>query len=185
MVHTRQHERSTKPTLKYNSPPAPVPDPASSEEEKDTAIYNELHIKTTHIRKLYTDDTCRFPVTSRTGHQYIMVAYHCDANAIIAVSFKSQKDKDRMFDYNSIIQRLKDRNMLVNLQILDNEASKEYKTIIKNQWKIKYQLVLSHIHRQNSTKRSILTFKAHFLSILSGVTNDFPCCHWDQLLPKA
>ena len=53
-----------------------------------------------------------------------MVAYHCDANAIIAVTFKSCKDKDRMVAYNTIIQRLKDRNMLVNLQILDNEASK-------------------------------------------------------------
>ena len=56
-----------------------------------------MHIKTTHISKLYTDDTGRFPVISRTGNQYIMVAYHCDANAIISVPFKSRKDKERMF----------------------------------------------------------------------------------------
>ena len=84
-----------------------------------------------------------------------MVAYHCDANAIMAVPFKSRKDKDRMVAYNTIMQRLKDRNMLLNLQILDNEASKEYKTIIKDKWNIKYQLVPSHIHRQNVAKRSI------------------------------
>ena len=75
------------------------------------------------------------------------------------VPFKSCKDKDRMFAYNTIMQRLKDRNMLVHLQILDNESSKEYKTIIKDKWNIKYQLVPSHIHRQNTSERSILTFK--------------------------
>ena len=67
-----------------------------------------MHIKTTHIRKLYTDDTGRFPVISRTGNQYILVAYHFYANAIMAVPFKSRKDKDRMVAYNTIMQRLKD-----------------------------------------------------------------------------
>ena len=61
-----------------------------------------------------------------------MVAYHYDANTIMAVPFKSRKDKYRMVAYNTIMQRLKDRNMLVHLKILDNEASKEYKTIIKD-----------------------------------------------------
>ena len=114
-----------------------------------------------------------------------MVAYHCDANAIIAVPFKSRKDKDRMVAYKSIMQRLKDSNMLVNLQILDNEASMEHKTIMKDQWKIKYQLVPSHIHRQNAAKKAIRTFNAQFLFILAGVENDFPRRHWDQLLPQA
>ena len=66
-----------------------------------------------------------------------MVVYHCNANAIISVTFKSCKDKYSMVTYNTIMQRLKDRNMLVNLQILDNEARKEYKTIIKDKWNIK------------------------------------------------
>ena len=113
-----------------------------------------------------------------------MVAYHFDANAIIYVPFKSRKEKYRMVAYNSIMQRLKDRNMLVNLQILDNEVSKEYKKIIKDQWKIKYQLVPPHIHRRNTAERAITTFKAHFLSILSGVADDFPRRHWDQILPQ-
>ena len=84
-----------------------------------------------------------------------MVSYHFDANAIIYVHFKSRNYKDRMVAYNPIMQRLKDRNILVDRQILYNEVSKEYKTIIKDQWKIKYQLVPSHIHRQNASKRAI------------------------------
>ena len=136
-----------------------------------------MHIKTTHISKLYTDETGRFPVISRTVNQYITVAYHCDANSIMAAPFKACKEKERMVAYNTIMQRLKDRNMLVNLQILDNEASKEYKKIIKDKWNIKYQLVPSHIHRQNAAERAIRKFKAHFLSILAVVADYFPRCY--------
>ena len=114
-----------------------------------------------------------------------MMAYHCDSNSIMVVPFKSRKYKDRMATYNTIIQRLKDRNMLVNLQILNNEASKEYTTIIKDKWNINYQLVPSHIHCQNAAKRAIQSFKAHFISILAGIADDLPCRHWDQLLPQA
>ena len=46
-----------------------------------------------------------------------MVAYHCDANAFMAVPFKSRKDKDRMVAHNTIMKHLKDRNMLLHLKI--------------------------------------------------------------------
>ena len=68
-----------------------------------------------------------------------------------------------MTGYNTIMQLLKDRDMLINLQILDNEASKEYKTLIKDKWNINYQLVPSHIHCQNAAERAIRKFKAHFI----------------------
>ena len=84
-----------------------------------------------------------------------MVAYHCDSNAIMVVPFKTHRDNDRMADYNTITQRLKDRDMLVNLKIIDNEAIKEYKMLIKEKWNINYQLVPSHIHRQNAAEREI------------------------------
>ena len=71
------------------------------------------------------------------------------------VPSKTRKDKDRMAAYNTFMQYLKDRDMLVNLKILDNEASKEYTMLIKEKWNINYQLVPSHIHRQNAAKRAI------------------------------
>ena len=148
MVQTRQHVRSTRPTIKHSRPTEPIPTEGLPNEG-----HNEIHIKTSHVIKLYTDDTGRYPVISRKVNQFIMMAYHCDANAIMAVPFKSRKDKDCMIAYNNIMQRLKDTNMLVYLKILDNEVSKEYKTIIKDKWNIKYQLVPSHIHRKNYSKR--------------------------------
>ena len=120
MVQTRQHVRSTTSTRKHSRPTEPIPPEGLPNEGN-----NEIHINTTHISKLYTKYMGRFPVISRKGNQYIMVAYHCGANEIMEVPFKSRKDKDRMVAYNTIMQRLKDRNMPVHLQILDNEARKE------------------------------------------------------------
>ena len=82
------------------------------------------------------------------------------------------------------MQRLKDRNMLVDLQTLDNEASTEYKHIINYEWGIGYQLVPPHIHLRNSSELSIHTFKAHFLSILSVIANNPPKNLGDLLIPQ-
>ena len=90
---------------------------------------NELHIRVQHISKLYTDDTGKFPALSRSGNQYIMVAYHCDSNDILAVPFTSKKYQHRLQAYDEIMQRLTDRGMIMDLQILDNEASAAYKRI--------------------------------------------------------
>ncbi len=40
-------------------------------------------------------------------------------------------------------------------------------------------------HRRNAAKVAIHNFKAHFLSVLAGVANDFPPrILWDWLLPQ-
>ena len=49
-------------------------------------------------------------------------------------------------------------------------------------WEVYYQLVPPNLHRQNAAKRSICTFKAHFLPILTGIAEDFPQNHWDILV---
>ena len=80
---------------------------------------------------MYTDDTGRFQVHARSGNRYIMIAYHCDANLILADPFSSRKDTHRLLVYNKIMQGLTDNKLSVNLQILDNEASEAYKRSIK------------------------------------------------------
>jgi hypothetical protein len=132
-----------------------TPEPASTT--------NDLHLTVEPISKLYTDDTGRFPTRAQSGNQYIMIAFHTPTNAILVAPFKSRKDVHQMEAYNSIMQRLKERNHHVDLQILDNEASVEYKTLMTAKWKVNYQLVPPHIHRQNAAERDIRTFKAHFL----------------------
>jgi len=99
------------------------------------------------ISKLYTDDTGHFPTRAQSGNQYIMIAFHTPTNAILVAPFKSRTDFHRMEAYNSIMQRRKKRNHHVDLQILDNEASAEYKKLMTAKWKVNYQLVPPHIHR--------------------------------------
>ena len=53
------------------------------------------------------------------------------ANLILSDPFSSRKDAHQLLAYNKIMQRLTDNKLSVDLQILDNEASAEYKQSIK------------------------------------------------------
>ena len=144
---------------------------------------NELHVQVIQKHILYTDDTERLPIRARSGNQYAMVAYH-SSNVILVEPFSSRKDKNRLAAYNAIMQRLKEKDLLVDPNILDNECSKEYQATIRNRWKAQFQLVPPDMHRQNAAEREIRTFKAHLLAILAGVAPDFPRHLWDLLLPQ-
>ena len=80
------------------------------------------------------------------------------------------------------MKKLTDRGHHVDIQILDNEVSAEFKKTIQQDWGAKYQLVPPNVHRRNIAERVIRTFKAHFLAILAGVDPDFPKYMWDNLL---
>ena len=82
------------------------------------------------------------------------------------------------------MQRLTNNELSVNLQILDNEASAEYKRAIKTKWNANYQLVPPNTHQSNAAECAIRNFKAHFLSILSSVAPYLPRNLWDLLLPQ-
>ena len=122
LVQKRQGVRSTRPK---------PPTSSSTDEQIPRILSNELFIQVTPISKLYTDDTGQFPIHARCGNQYIMIAYHCNANLILADPFASIKDKHRILAYDKLMQRLHDNKLTVNLEILNNEASAEYKRAIK------------------------------------------------------
>ena len=60
----------------------------------------EFHIWDHPISKIYTDDCGRFPIRSRSGNEYIMIAYHCDSNTILQAPFVNRKEKHRIRAYN-------------------------------------------------------------------------------------
>ena len=66
--------------------------------------------------------------------------------------------------------------------IMDNEASTEYKKVIRQNCTI--QLVPPNNHRRNLAERAIQTFKSHFIAIIAGVDDSFPMRLWDKLLPQ-
>ena len=116
LVQKRQVVRSTKTKPTATSPPEP---------KLPQVWSNELHIHVTPISKLYTDDTGRFPIHARSGNQSLMIAYHCNANLILAKPLSSRKDTHRLLAYDKIMQRLTENKLIVDLKILDNEASEE------------------------------------------------------------
>ena len=63
-----------------------------------------------------------------------MIAYHCDSDTIIQSPFINREYKHRIRAYNSIMQKLADRGHHVEIQILDNEVSAEFKKTIKKDW---------------------------------------------------
>ena len=78
LVQKIQGFRSTKKKLTTTGP---------QEQALPQVQSNELHIHVTPISKLYTDDTGLSPIHARSGNQYIMISYHCDANLILAEPF--------------------------------------------------------------------------------------------------
>jgi hypothetical protein len=136
------------------------------------------------MNTLYTDDMGRFPIRAQSGNQYVMLAYHAGANAILVQPFQTKADHHRIPAYNKIMARLKARNIHVTQQVLDNEASEAYKLAIKAH-KCTHQFVPPNMHRCNKAEQAIRTFKAHFVSILASVDPAFPPNRWDLLLPQA
>ncbi|KAL7527578.1 hypothetical protein ACHAWF_006212 [Thalassiosira exigua] len=68
-------------------------------------------------------------------------------------------------------------------QILDNEASEEYKQVIREQG-IEYELVPKGQHRQNIAEWAIQTYKSHAIGVLSGLPPSFPLSMWEELPPR-
>ena len=70
------------------------------------------------------------------------------------------------------------------MHVLNNEAQQLYRDAIENA-KSKYQLVPPHNYQRNIAKRSIRTYKEHFIRILIGIDTKFPMSMWDHLIPQA
>ena len=62
----------------------------------------------------------------------------------------------------------------VDLHILDNEISMEFKQVITEDCQSKYQLVSLNIRCRNQAEQAIQSTKDHFLVIFAGLDPKFP-----------
>ena len=111
---------------------------------------------------MHTDDCGRFPISSRSDNEYIMIAYYCDLNTTLQAKFANSKKKHRIRAYNYIMKHLSDQVHQVDVKILDNKVSAYFKISIVDDWGATYQLVPPNVYQINISKRSISTFKNHF-----------------------
>ena len=77
---------------------------------------------------------------------------------------------------------LTEKGHQVDVQILDNEVSTEFKKTILDDWDATYQLVPPNVHQRNIADKAIRIFKADCISVLDGVYPNFPKLMSDNLL---
>ena len=78
-------------------------------------------------RKIYTDQTGRFPITSSRGYKYIMIAYDYDSNNILAEPIKSRTSLHIKNAYQTMRKLLCSRGLTPRTHVLDNKCSKVLK----------------------------------------------------------
>ena len=80
--------------------------------------------------------------------------------------------------------RLKHAGILPRKHVVDNTVSSAMTDVIHDKYKMEMELVPPGCHRRNAAEVAIRNFKAHFISVLAGVADDFPLTLWDCLLPQ-
>ena len=107
-----------------------------------------------------------------------------NSNAILVEPMKNFKEAKMIRAYNALLLQLKRAGIVPKKHVLDNEVSENMKNHIHDMCKLAMELVPSGCHRRNAAKVAIHNFKAHFLSILAGVADNFPSNIWDWLLTQ-
>jgi len=145
----------------------------------------DVYTETYRVRKtMFSDQTGQFPTRLQQGNKYIMVMVEINSNAILVEPMKSRKDEEMIRAYNALLLRLKRAGIVPKKHVLDNKVSENMKNHIHDMCKFDMELVPPGCHRRNAAEVAIRNFKAHFLSVLAGVADDFPLSQWDWLLPQ-
>ena len=87
--HLQQPRKGLRSTHKKETQSEPEPDPELEPDQFPSSAQsvgtNIFFLKTVDLTgKFYTDQTVLFPITSRKGNKYILVAYYYDSNTIHA-----------------------------------------------------------------------------------------------------
>ena len=86
-----------------------------------TEQIHQLFLKVTECsRKIFTDQTGRFPFTSSRGYKYIMIAYDYDFSNILAEPIKSRTNLHIKDAYQKMRKLLCSRGLTPRTHVLDN-----------------------------------------------------------------
>jgi hypothetical protein len=70
--------------------------------------------------KYYTNQTGRFPCTSSSGNNYVLIAYHYDCNCILAEPLPNHKANSIVAAHKRIIEQLCHAGVTCSFVMLDN-----------------------------------------------------------------
>ena len=120
-----------------------------------------------------SDLTGKFQVQSERGNNYILVAYHYDANNSSTTPLKNRTGPCIPNGIIIINDKLRKQGLTPKLHIMRNEVSENLKQYSEDS-DIQFQLVTPHIHLRNSAERTVRTFKNPFIAALCPVDPLFP-----------
>ena len=132
-------------------PPSSVPNTCTN--EVAYIIINKKEVCTA-----YTDLTGRFPMKSSQGNEYILVAYHYDANYIHGIPIKNRKAASITAAWKEMHTLFHRAGIAPSTYVLDNETSADFETALSEE-STTFQLVPPHTHRRNLAERAIQTWK--------------------------
>ncbi len=178
--HLNQTRKNVR-TTKVKATPLETCNTSHLHGKKVRDVYTQMYMAKENT---FSDQTGQFPIRSLHGNKYIMVMVEINSNAILVEPMKNPKDDEMIRAYNALLLRLKRAGIVPKKHILDNEVYKNMKNHFCDTCKLDMELVPPGCHRRNAAELAIRNFKAHFLSILAGVANNFPPNLWDWLLPQ-
>lgn len=142
-----------------------------------------MDVKDKITQQIYSDQTGRCPKISSQGNQYIVVIAGVDSDTILMEPMRNRSAGEMVQTWKKILERLAECGIKSKHQILNNKISGEYKQAIKDV-DMTYELVPPHDYHRNRAEKAIQTGRANFISILCGVSPNFPLHLWDRLLPQ-
>jgi hypothetical protein len=178
--HLNQTRRNVRPT-KVNASPIETCNTSHLHSKKVCDVYTQTYM----VREtMFSDQTGQLPIRSLCGHKYIMVMVEINSNAILLEPMKNRKNAKMIRAYNTLLLWLKWAGITPKKHVLDNKISDHMKNHIRDTCTLDMELAPPGCHRHNAAKVAIGNFKAHFLSVLAGVADNFPPNLWDWLLPQ-
>ena len=185
MDQVQKNLRSTKKTKKQTSKETPsnTEDNFPPHAEKTNQCYVAVQDLDSTTGKVYTDQTGKFPCTSSSGNNYIMMLCDVDSNAMLMEPLRNRKGPTLVEAHKKLHARLTKAGLRPRHIMLDNECSNALKQFL-NAEDVAYQLTPAGMHRRNIAERAIRTGKNHLIAGLCTVHSDFPVCLWDKLIPQ-
>jgi hypothetical protein len=135
---------------------------------------NDILIINHEVKSLmYADQTGMFPAVLSRGNKYVMILHHIDSNSLWSKAMRNQSGGELILTHEQELAQMRRHGIILKHQILDNQASAEYKAAIEASSKT-YEIVPPSNHCHNMAKRAIQTFKDHFVGVLSGWASSMP-----------
>jgi hypothetical protein len=116
------------------------PEEQEQEQHKDKNIittkqksifFKVYNLEEEALRKIWTNQTGRFPKQSNRGNQYIMVLTKSDSSAILVEPMKNRSAGEMVRSYQALVNHLNATGIFPLDHILDNKCSALFKQQIQ------------------------------------------------------